>query len=96
MSHKPKVCSFAVRSIVCGNVTGRWSDSIDVKLKGIDISDTSSLIFAMYQTQCTVPEPPIFTSIQASYDANRLTGLDVEYKGSAKVKEIVKAKMLEG
>ena len=35
VSHKPKVCSFAVRSIVYGNVTGRWSDSINVKLKGI-------------------------------------------------------------
>ena len=47
---------------------------------------TSSLIFAIYQTQRTVPEPPVFTSIQASYDVNRLMGLDVEYKGSAKVK----------
>ena len=40
----------------------------------------------------TVPDQPIFTGIQASYHANRLTGLNVKYKGSDKVNE----KMLEG
>ena len=28
------MCSFKIRSIVCGNITGRWSDRIHLTLKG--------------------------------------------------------------
>ena len=34
MSHDARECSFKIRSIVCNNLTGRWSDPINVTLKG--------------------------------------------------------------
>lgn len=30
----PKVCSFRVRSIVCGNITGMWSNPVNMTMKG--------------------------------------------------------------
>ena len=34
VSHTTEVCSFAIRSVVCSNITGRWSDPTNVTLKG--------------------------------------------------------------
>lgn len=34
ISHDTNMCSFKIRSVVCGNITGRWSDPIHVTLKG--------------------------------------------------------------
>ena len=34
LSHDADKCSFKIRSVVCGNITGRWSDPVYVTLKG--------------------------------------------------------------
>ena len=42
----------------------------------------------MFSYYCAiVPEPPVITRIEASYDANGLTGLVVNYIASLKVKK---------
>ena len=39
----------------------------------------------MIYDHVAVPEPPVITGIQASYDANGLTGLVINYRASTKV-----------
>ena len=47
-SHVPGVCGFAVRTIVCDNITGNWSKPINVTLKGI-------LHCSGHMHGCTIP-----------------------------------------
>lgn len=44
----PKVCSFQVRSIVCGNIAGMWSNPVNITLKGKMNLITGQIIFLQY------------------------------------------------
>lgn len=37
-SHIPGVCRFSIRTIVCNNITGNWSEPVNVTLKGIQFT----------------------------------------------------------
>jgi hypothetical protein len=44
-----KVCSFAIRSVVCGNIVGNKSETVNIILKGLN----SRLCACMHVATCT-------------------------------------------
>ena len=72
------MCTFTIRSVVCGNISGILSDPLSITLKGTVYM--WSLRYIYFHKLPSVPQSPVFSSVIPHYNSeNKLIALDINF-----------------